>query len=87
MWRQNPKLIESSLLHEAIRKVLNAHGRLELLSEIQSIKHHEWRVTLATQKPIINAELTQYSSEFSSSIYQVLHDFLPEVKEFIIQFR
>jgi len=56
------------------------------MEHVSSIKRNEDRVTIATKKPIINAELSALSGDISREIYKKVHPFIPEVKKFIIKF-
>lgn len=82
MWKQ----LISSVLYNKLSEILKEKGKQELFEYIKSIKVKEWKVTIKTQKPIVNSELKLLEEDIYTIFHSTLLSFGFKFKELKISF-
>lgn len=82
IWKQ----LISSILYKKLSDLLVAKDKIDLFDYIISIKVTDWRVTIKTQKPIVNAEFKLLEEEIYEIFQSTLIGFGFKFKELKISF-
>lgn len=84
-WHINNSLM-TSLIYKKYSDFLFSKKRWELFSFVNFIKILNWRITIKTSKPIVNAELKSFEWDFVRIASEVFVYFWLNYKEIKIRF-
>lgn len=82
IWKQ----LISSVLYNKLSNLLDNKGKKELFEYIKSIKVTDWKITIKTQKPIVNAEFKLLEEDIYDIFQSTLTSFGFKYNELKISF-
>jgi len=80
----NPTIL-SSLAWNAVRDALTRIGRVELIAYIESVKVTDKRITIKTNKPLVNSELSHHKEAIRTRTEEAFQTFgVPKTERRIV---
>lgn len=79
--------METALAWNAVKKTLTELGRSDLYEYIESIKVTEKNIIITTHRPIVNAEMRQYSHKLRDTLRHTLRIMSGDYQKWTLRIR